>query len=186
MPRTGASVSRTEVLGLSAITDSPDAVRRATREQLAHGASQIKIAGGGGIISLYDPIDVNELIEPEIRAAVEAADDWGTYVAAHVYRPDGIRRCLAAGVKCIEHGQLSDATTAKMMADKGVWWSLQAFLDDEDATHFPPGSDGFEKQRKVTEGTERSYHLAKKDKIKTSWGTDILFDAKQTERQQLS
>lgn len=183
LPRIGNSISRTEVLGLSSISDSPDAVRRATREQLMAGASQIKIAAGGGIISIYDPIDVNEFSAPEIRAAVEAAEDWGTYVAAHVYKPEGIRRCLLSGVKCIEHGQLVDDETAQIMADKGAWWSLQAFLDDEDATHFSPGSDGFQKQLMVTVGTDRSYKLAKKNKIKTAWGTDILFDPKQTERQ---
>jgi imidazolonepropionase-like amidohydrolase len=182
-PRTGSSLSRFEVIGASSISDSPDAVRRATREQLMAGASQVKIAAGGGIISLYDPIDVNQSRLEEIRAAVEAAADWGTYVAAHVYLPVGIRRCLEAGVKSIEHGQLIDTETAKLLADKGAWWSLQAFLDDEHATSFPVGSVNYEKQKLVTAGTENSYRLAKKYKIKTAWGTDILFDAKQTSTQ---
>ena len=183
IPRVGSSLSRTEVLGFSSISDSPDAVRRSAREQLMAGATQIKIAAGGGIISLYDPIDVNEFRPQEIRAAVEAAEDWGTYVAAHVYRVEGIRRCVEAGVRCIEHGQLIDKETAQVLADKDVWWSLQAFLDDEDATQFPPGSERYEKQRLVTTGTDTSYDLAKTKKIKTAWGTDILFDAKQTPRQ---
>jgi imidazolonepropionase-like amidohydrolase len=182
-PRVGSSLSRTEVLGFSSISDSPDAVRRSAREQLMAGATQIKIGAGGGIISLYDPIDVNQFRPQEIRAAVEAAEDWGTYVAAHVYKPEGIRRCVDAGVRCIEHGQLIDKETAQVLADKGVWWSLQAFLDDEDATHFPPGSESHEKQRLVTIGTDTSYNLAKAKKIKTAWGTDILFDEKQTPRQ---
>lgn len=179
-PRSGSSLSRFEVIGASSISDSPDAVRRSAREQLMAGASQIKIAAGGGIISLYDPIDVNQSRLEEIRAAVEAAEDWGTYVAAHVYLPVGIRRCLEAGVKSIEHGQLTDAETVRIIADKGAWWSLQAFLNDDDATNFPVGSFNYEKQKLVTAGTDNSYNLAKKHKIKTAWGTDILFDSKKT------
>ena len=182
-PRTGASLTRSEIIGFSTISDGPDAVRRATREQLMAGATQIKIAAGGGIVSFYDPIDVAELRPEEIRAAAEAASDWGTYVAAHVYLPAAIRRCVDAGVRSIEHGHLTDIDTAKILADKGVWWSVQPFLDDEDATYFPVGSINYEKQRQVTVGTENAYRWAREFKIKTAWGTDILFDEKQTERQ---
>lgn len=106
-----------------------------------------------------------------------------TYVAAHVYLPAAIRRCVDAGVRSIEHGHLTDIDTAKILADKGVWWSVQPFLDDEDATHFPVGSINYEKQRQVTVGTENAYRWAREFKIKTAWGTDILFDEKQTVRQ---
>jgi len=50
-------------------------VRKRAREQLALGASQLKrMAGGGGVGSGYDPLDVAQYTVPELRAAVEAAE----------------------------------------------------------------------------------------------------------------
>src|SRR5579871_50600 len=102
---------------------------------------------------------------------------WGTYVTVHAYTPDAIQTAIAGGVKCIEHGQLADDATAKLMAEKGIWWSLQPFLDDEDATPFPEGSASRAKLLQMIAGTDNAYKLAKKYKIKTAWGTDTLFDA---------
>ena len=68
--------------------------------------------------------------------AVEAASDWGTYVCAHVYTSPGIRRCIAAGVKSIEHGQLADEDTVRLMADSDTWWPIKPFLADEDAHQY--------------------------------------------------
>ncbi len=134
VPRTlGGPLSHSELEGVAAIADSPDEVRLRAREQLRKGASQIKLMAGGGVASPYNPIESTQYTGPEIRAAVEAADNWGTYVTVHAYTPRSIRQAVAAGVKCIEHGQLIDEPTAKLLADEGIWWSLQPFLDDEDA-----------------------------------------------------
>ena len=84
-----------------------DEVRLRTREQLRAGASQIKLMGGGGVSSPLNPIESIQFTEPEIRAAVEAAENWGTYVTVHAYMPRSIRQGIAAGVKCIEHGHLN-------------------------------------------------------------------------------
>jgi len=133
LPRTvGGMLSRVEQIGGSMIADSPDEVRLRAREQLMQGASQIKLTAGGGVASPFSPLDVSTFTEPELRAAVEAAENWGTYVATHAYTPVAIQRSIAAGVKCIEHGQLIDEPTAKLLADKGIRWSLQPLLDDED------------------------------------------------------
>jgi len=103
-------------------------------------------------------------------------------VTVHAYTPPAIRQALAAGVKCIDHGHLIDEPTAKLLADKGIWWSLQPFLDDEDASPIVnPVSQ--KKALQVFAGTDNAYKLAKKYKIKTAFGTDILFDAKLTGRQ---
>lgn len=184
VPRTETSpLSRGEALGASRIADGPDAVRRAAREQLMLGASQLKVHAGGGVASIYDPLDVTQFRPEEITAAVEAAADWGTYVATHVYTPTGIKRCIEAGVKSIEHGQLADEPSAKLMADNGIWWSLQPFLDDVDAIPFAEGSDSRAKQLQMFSGTDNAYKLAKQYKIRTAWGTDTLFDAKLATRQ---
>jgi imidazolonepropionase-like amidohydrolase len=120
--------------------------------------------------------------EPEIRAAVEAAENWGTYVTVHAYVPRAVTQAVAAGVKCIEHGHLIDEPTARLLADKGIWWSLQPFLNDQDA---PPLVNPVSQKKalQVFAGTDNAYRLAKKYKVKTAFGTDILFDAKLTNRQ---
>lgn len=183
VPRTlGGPLSHSEVEGIAAIADSPDEVRLRAREQLRGGASQIKLMAGGGVASPYNPIESTQYTEPEIRAAVEAAENWGTYVTVHAYTPRAIRQAIAAGVKCIEHGQLIDEPTAKLLADDGIWWSLQPLLDDEDA---PPLVNPVSQKKalQVFAGTDNAYKLAKKYNVKTAFGTDILFDAKLTTRQ---
>jgi imidazolonepropionase-like amidohydrolase len=119
--------------------------------------------------------------EAEIHAAVEAAENWGTYITVHAYIPRAIRQAVAAGVKCIEHGHLIDEPTAQLLADKGIWWSLQPFLDDEDVPALSPGSR--KKALQIFAGTDNAYRLAKKYKVKTAFGSDILFDARIARRQ---
>ena len=116
------------------------------------------------------------------RAAVEAAENWGTYVTVHAYTPRSIRQAVAAGVKCIEHGHLIDEPTAKLLADKGIWWSLQPLGYEEGVfARMSPVSQ--KKALVVWAGTENAYKLAKKYKVKTAWGADILFDAGAASRQ---
>jgi imidazolonepropionase-like amidohydrolase len=183
VPRTlGGPLSNSEVEGVAAIADSPDEVRLRAREQLRRGASQIKLMAGGGVASPYNPIESTQFIEREIIAAVEAAENWGTYVTVHAYTPRSIRQAVAAGVKCIEHGHLIDEPTAKFLAEKGIWWSLQPFLDNEDvAATLDPVSR--RKALVVFAGTDTAYRLARKYKVKTAFGTDALFDARIANRQ---
>ena len=178
----GSPQSRGEQTGAAMIADSPDEVRVRVREQLLSGATQIKLTAGGGVASPHSPLDVSTFTEPELRAAVEAAENWGTYVTVHAYTPVAIRRAIAAGVKCIEHGHLMDEETAKLIAEKGVWLSTQAF-PDEMADAFPPGSLEALKARAVFAGTDRTFTLAKKYGIKTAFGTDILFSPQLAPRQ---
>src|SRR5215510_4645543 len=182
LPRTlGTPLSRGEVLGAAAIADSPDEVRVRVREQLMQGASQIKLTAGGGVASPHSPLDASTFTAEELRAAVEAASNWGTYVTVHAYTPESIQRAIAAGVKVIEHGHLMDEATAKLIAEKGIWLSTQAF-PDELAEAFPPGSSEREKAMEVFAGTDKTIRLAKKYKIKTAWGTDILFSPRLARR----
>src|ERR1700736_4606086 len=161
VPRTlGGPLSHSELEGVAAIAESPDEVRLRAREQLRQGASQIKLMAGGGVASPYNPIESTQYTEAEIRAAVEAADNWGTYVTVHAYTPRAIRQALAAGVKCIEHGHLIDEATAKVLADKGIWWSLQPFLDDEDASPVANPVSRM-KMQQMFAGTDTAYKLEK-------------------------
>jgi imidazolonepropionase-like amidohydrolase len=183
LPRVlGSAQSRAEQVGGAMIADSPDEVRVRVREQLMLGATQIKLTAGGGVSSPHSPLDVSTFTEAELRAAVEAAENWGTYVTVHAYTPAAIQRAIAAGVKCIEHGFLMDEQTAKLIADKDIWLSLQP-LPDELAEAFPPGSSERAKAFEVFAGVDKTYELAKRYKIKTAFGTDILFSRRLAQRQ---
>jgi imidazolonepropionase-like amidohydrolase len=171
-----------ERIGGSMVADSPDEVRLRVREQLMQGASQIKLTAGGGVSSPFSPIDVSTFTEQELHAAVEAAENWGTYVVAHAFTPAAIQRSISAGVKCIEHGFLMDEATAKLMVEKDIWLSLQP-LPEELRQGFPVGSIQRIKADQIWPGIARTYELAKKYKIKTAWGTDVLFSRALAKRQ---
>ena len=177
--RFGGAVSRGELLGANFIADGRDEVLTATREDLRAGASQIKVMAGGGAASAYDPLDVTQYTLDEMRAAVEAAGDWGTYVTVHAYTPKAVRRAVEAGVKCIEHGQLLDEPTVKLLADKGIWLSLQV-LDEAPETQT---ADVKAKKHTVVQGTDNAFKWAKKYKVKLAWGTDFLFNPAQNKNQ---
>jgi imidazolonepropionase-like amidohydrolase len=182
VPRIPGKLTRMELLGGSMVADSPDEVRMRVREQLLLGATQIKLTAGGGVASPRSPLDASTFTEEELRAAVEAAENWGTYVTVHAYTPAAIERSIAAGVKCIEHGHLMDEATARLIAEKGIWLSTQPF-PDEFSGLFPPGSVEQAKALEVIAGTDITYRLAKKHQLKTAFGTDILFSQKLAQRQ---
>ncbi|WP_420888264.1 amidohydrolase family protein [Bradyrhizobium brasilense] len=182
LPRTiGGMLSRMERIGGAMVADSPDEVRVRAREQLMQGATQVKLTAGGGVASPFSPLDVSTFTEPELRAAVEAAENWGTYAVVHAYTPVAIQRSIAAGVKCIEHGHLMDDASARLMAEKGIWLSTQPFLDMSGASALGPAEQ--DKMRQVVAGTDRVYGFAKKYKLKTAFGTDVLFSKALADRQ---
>jgi imidazolonepropionase-like amidohydrolase len=170
-----------EQTGASIITDGADAIRKRAREQLLQGASQIKLVGSGGVSTPRSPLDSASLTEAELRAGVEAARDWSTYVTVHAFTPLTIRRAIDAGAGCIEHGHLMDDATAKLIADKGVWLSIQPFINEEDNGPLPP--EAAAKAREVRGFTDNAYKLIQKYRIKAAFGTDLLFSPALATRQ---
>jgi len=162
--------------GQTLIADGVPEVMKRTREVLRMGATQIKVMAGGGVSSLYDPIDVTQYTMDEMKAIVAVANNWNTYVTVHANTDAAIRQSIEAGVRCIEHGFLLEEDTIKLMSEKGIWLSIQPLLDDADAIPFPdPVSRA--KWVSVTSGTDKVMTLAKKYKVKVAFGTDTLFDA---------
>jgi len=151
----------------------PD-VLTAVRESLRMGASQVKLSIGGGVSSSYDPLDVSQYTLEELKAAVDAAKSWNTYVAVHANTDASIRMAIEAGALSIEHGFLLEEDTLKLMAQKGIWLSIQPLLNDEDAFKFT--GENLRKWVEVTDGTDKVYRLAKKYNVKVAFGTDLLFD----------
>jgi imidazolonepropionase-like amidohydrolase len=172
--RIGGLFTPMERNGGSIVVDSPDEVRLRAREQFMQGAVLLKLTAGGGVSSPHSPLDVTTFTAPELRAAVEIAENWGTYVAAHAFTPEAIEMAITAGVKCIEHGFLMSEADAKLIAEKDIWLSLQP-LHELMRTSLREGSVERAKADEVWPGIGRTYELAKKYKIKTAWGTDILF-----------
>lgn len=174
-------LSYAELVGAVCIADGADAVLQGAREQLMLGASQLKMMAGGGVASFHDPLDVTQYTQAELRAGVDVAESWGTYVLVHAYTAQAVQRAIAAGVKCIDHGQLLDDETVALMAEKDIWWSLQPFLDDEDAV--PMTGPNRVKQLQVSAGTDTAYELGRKHGVRIAWGTDTLFDPRLAARQ---
>jgi imidazolonepropionase-like amidohydrolase len=182
IPRSpGGPLSPMEETGGAMIADGPDEVRLRVREQLLQGASQIKLVGGGGVSSPRTALDMTTFSEPELRAGIETARDWNTYVAVHAYAPQTVQRAILAGAQCIEHAHLMDEATARLMAEKDVWLSIQPFLSDAD-TGVLTGQSRINQQQ-VFAGSDTAYNLAKAHKLKTAFGSDLLFSSQLASRQ---
>ncbi len=161
--------------GDMAVVDGVPEMLKAVRENLRRGASQIKIAVGGGTGSYADPLDTIQFTPEEIQAAVQAAADWGTYVLAHVYNSEGIRRAIDNGVKSIEHANLVDEKTLRYMKKKDVWLSPQVIV----FTFIPKGytEDQANKHRQAYAGIDNMFTLCKKiGYTKIAFGSDIITD----------
>ena len=159
------------------IVDSPDEVRRAVREELMHGARQIKIMGSGGVASPSDPVDRMQFSDAEILAAVEEAGRHGAYVMAHCHPANAIRRCAELGVRSIEHGTLIDEDAAKAVAGAGAYVvptlaTIWALLEDGAKLGLPPVSQ--EKLRQVSGGVLQGLQVMRRNDLKVGFGTDLL------------
>lgn len=179
-PFDNCGLSHTEEIGATLIADGIDAVTTAARNNLRLGASQLKLMTGGGVASLYDQLDDTQYFEEEIRAAVQAAEDAGTYVMVHVYVPRAITRAIHAGVKSIEHGHLIDEPTMQLIAQKDIWLCVQPFTLEDNQY---PTEQQQAKHRRIVEGTDNTYRLARKYQVKLAWGTDLLFNPAHTQNE---
>lgn len=162
---------------MGVIADGVTEVRRAAREELRKGASQIKIMASGGVASPSDPIWNLQYSEEEIAAAVWEATSWKTYVMAHAYTAEAIRRCVELGVKSIEHGNLIDAETAAVCAERGAWVvptlvTYDALAEEGAALGLPPVSVA--KVADVREAGLRALETLKAAGVKMGFGTDLL------------
>ena len=164
-------------LGWTRIADGVDEVRRAVRDNLFRGAAQIKIMTGGGVTSYTDPLFAPQYSPEEIKAAVDEAKRYGTYVAVHAQTNAGVVASLDAGAISIEHGLILEESTVKRMAKIGAYYNPQAFLALQDVSKNPMFQDPIqqEKNRQVAKGTPQAIEWAKKYKVKFLWGTDVFF-----------
>ena len=172
-----------ERMGSVAIADGRAQVMQRVRENLMRGAAFIKLMGGGGVASPSDPLDVSQYTVDEIAAAVEVAENWGTYVTVHSYTAKAIQNAIRGGVRNVEHGQMIDEETAKLMQKTGTSVCIQPFYNDEDAIPLPPDSFAAKKYQQLISGTDNAFALAKKYDLLFGFGTDTQGSPALAERQ---
>jgi imidazolonepropionase-like amidohydrolase len=159
------------------VADGVSEVRRAVREEMRQGCDQVKIMMSGGVASPYDPLDSLQFSVGEVEAAVEEATAFGRYVCAHAYTPQAITRAAHAGVRTIEHGNLIDDASAKLMAEKGMFLvaNLVTYYEmKKRASEYGMNSDMLAKNDLVIEGALKSLEICKRHGIPLAYGTDLL------------
>jgi len=175
-PHFAGQLDKAYLFGWTMTADGVPEVRKAVREVLRSGASQVKIMASGSITGAHDPLDVVEYTPEEMRAIVEEAEKWGTYAMAHAYSDAAVRTAVEAGVKTIEHGLMASPETLKLMKEKGAWLSTQCLNYSKNAEDFGvemPASVAA-KFNEAKQSAERIFKLAKQYDIKMAWGTDGL------------
>jgi imidazolonepropionase-like amidohydrolase len=159
------------------VADGVSEVRRAVREEMRQGCDQVKIMMSGGVASPYDPLDSLQFSMDEVMAAVEEAHAFGRYVCAHAYTPAAITRAAKAGVRTIEHGNLIDDASAKLMAEKGMFLvaNLVTYFEmKKHAAEYGMGADMLAKNDLVIDGALKSLEICKRHGVPVAYGTDLL------------
>ena len=147
------------------------------REEMRQGADQVKIMMSGGVASPYDPLDSLQFPPDEVAAAVEEAKAFGRYVYAHAYTPEAMTRAAHAGERTIEHGNLIDEPTAKLMAEKGMYLvaNLVTYYEmRKRAAEFGMNADMLAKNDLVIDGGLRSLEICRRAGVPVAYGTDLL------------
>ncbi len=171
---------RGSIPGLSAtpeIVDGVDEVRRAAREQLRKGATQIKVFSSGGVLSPTDPFDSLQFSYEELRAAVEAAADWHTYVLAHCHTSDAIRRALSAGIRSIEHASIMDEDAAARIVESDAFAVVTLTVKYDllaDPERAGLTQSQLTKLQAVETAVGRSIEIMEETGVKVGSGSDIV------------
>jgi imidazolonepropionase-like amidohydrolase len=161
----------------SRVADGVPDVIKATRDELRKGADHIKLMVSGGVASQADPLESLQYRMDEIEAAVEEATRWGSYVCAHAYSAKAIERAVRGGVRTIEHGNLIDAPTAKLMAERGAYMVPTLVAYDSLKKRGPEyGLSGYSlaKNELVLHAGLRSLEIARAAGVQIGFGSDLL------------
>lgn len=181
MAETGDPLSCCPELGyVMRVCDGADAVLREAREQLRRGADHVKVMASGGAMSPTDSLESVQFTPEEIGSAVTAARSVGTYVMAHAIAPEAIRNCVEAGVRSIEHGNLVDEETAKLMAAEGTFLvpTLSVYQNlVEDGVEYGVADHSLAKAKAALDRGFEAVEIAHRNGVKLASGSDLLGDA---------
>lgn len=162
---------------MSVVADGVDAVRKAAREELRKGATQIKIFVSGGISSPSDPVWMRQFTDEEIRAVVDEAASRRTYVLAHAYTAESIARAVRCGVRSIEHGNLIDRAAAEVVREHDAFVVPTLVTYEANFRHgAAAGAPAFmlEKLEEVRLKGLDALKLLAEIGVKIGFGTDLL------------
>jgi imidazolonepropionase-like amidohydrolase len=159
------------------VADGVPEVIKATRDELRKGADHIKIMVSGGVASQADPLESLQYRMDEIEAAVDEATRWGSYVCAHAYSAKAIERVVRGGVRTIEHGNLVDTPTARLMAERGAYLVPTLVAYDALKRRGPDyglSSYSLAKNELVLAAGLRSLEICRAAGVKIGFGSDLL------------
>jgi imidazolonepropionase-like amidohydrolase len=162
--------------GFFYLADGVDEVRKACRDALAKQVAQIKMCTGGGVTSLTDPLDSVQYTLEEIKAAVDEANRYGTYVCAHLHTDEGCKMALDGGIKSLEHASLIEEETVKRLVDEDAWVCPQTFIVSQPVEGNPTFTDPIQKAKfaRAKAGTRNAIEAFIKHGAKVAWGTDMF------------
>lgn len=166
-----------QIVGNTHVVDGRAEWLKAGRWNLRNGADFLKVMAGGGVASEFDPLHLQSPSPEEMAAAVQAAKEYGTYVAIHAYTDDAYLKSLKAGVKSFEHGFLTTEKSIKPLAEAGAWWSFQPFGGYKTLCGQYPDwytEDMKRKGKMVCEGVKKTIKTMKEYKVKTFNGSDMF------------
>jgi imidazolonepropionase-like amidohydrolase len=172
------ATNRLEEVDFAHIVDGRAEVLRAARHNFRAGATQIKIMGGGGVASEFDPLHMTQFTLAEMKAAVEIAEDYGSFVTVHAYHDRSVNRALDAGVRVIQHNFLVSEKTIKRMKQEGAalslqgWVALVQFGNSDEITFFSP--DQKAKGKAVNSGASQMIQWARKHGLLIVTGGDMF------------
>jgi len=160
------------------VVDGPDAMRKAVREEIKHGADWIKLAATGGVMSAADDPRAQAFTDEEFRAAVDEAHRHGRKVTVHAIGAGGLKAALRAGVDCIEHGVLIDDEAIAMMKQRNVplvptIYVLDYIIEQGEKTGIP--ADRIAKARSLQAERDRAIRAAFAAGITIAFGSDTIF-----------
>jgi imidazolonepropionase-like amidohydrolase len=161
----------------TAVVDGRAEWLKQARWNLRNGADFLKVMAGGGVASEFDPLHLQSPSPEEMEAAVQAANEYGTYVAIHAYTDDAYIKSVKAGVRSFEHGFLTTEKSIKMLKEADAWWSFQPFGGYAILCGDYPDwyTDGMKaKGKMVCEGVINTIKTMKKYKVKTFNGSDMF------------
>jgi imidazolonepropionase-like amidohydrolase len=169
----GGERSHAEKIGHFAAVDGEAEMLAAARQQFRNGATQLKLATNGGISATYSPLDIDQFLDSELKAAATVAENFGSYFMVHAYYDRAVSRAIDFGAKSVEHGHLMTEPVVKKMAEEEVYLVVEALMS------LSNGSPDFtlDQQKKfqlAKSGFTKMIELAKKYKLKIALGSDTF------------
>jgi imidazolonepropionase-like amidohydrolase len=178
----GGEHSHAEKIGHFAAVDGEAEMLAVARQQFRNGATQLKLATNGGISATYSPLDIDQFMNSELKAAAEVAKSFGSYFMVHAYYDTAVSRAIDFGAKSVEHGHLMTEPVIKKMAEKDVYLVVEALMSmSEGSPDFTPQQQ--EKFELAMGGFQTMIKLAKKYKLKIAFGSDTFLSKEAYELQ---